>query len=634
VRLSLKTRFTLATSLLVFLVVAIVSGLYIARLTKQTLRQTATNADFVANQILNQANTAVSQANERGDLPPRSPADLRMYLQTAFDSSSTLTSLIESDLGHDPSIGDIEITDNNGYVISSNPASLRDQSIPQRPNIHSLANAGFFQQLREIFGPPQNYEDSLQFKLPPTSFSGTVSVGLSMVFIRSEIMPNLISAGYWALGAVLLSTLLAFVVSSVSLAPIQRISNQLDRISAGQFDAAEPVVTQADELGAVSNKIAGIGKQLRDVREIFSTLRENLDQVMSGLEDGLLLFNAEGRAVLVSPSVQNFLGDSPDELRGKRVSQIFPKGHSIHSAIEISGDEIQPVESKEALLHTRHGTLRVGVSAQAIVEQGVRMGTLITLRDLESIERIGNQLLVSERLAALGRVTAGVAHEVKNPLNSMRLWLEVLKGNMPADPEPQEAVKMLDSEIDRLDHAVKTFLSFTKPVELKLEETDLRELLDEVIVAARPSIAKAGLELRADFPLEFPPVLVDRQLIHQAVLNLLLNACDFTPRGGRIAIELRRDGEFADISVEDTGKGIAPEDQKKIFQLFFTTRQGGTGVGLANTFRFVQLHNGRIEFSSELGRGTMFRIELPLARLVEVPAEKPRAYRPLAKEQG
>ena len=632
-RLSLKTKFTLATSVLVFLVVATVSGLYIARLTKQTLRQTAANADFVASQVLGQANAAVGEANQRGDVAPANPVDLRAYLQRAFDSSSTLNSLIGSDLGHDPSIGDIEITDQNGDVISSNPASLRDQTIPFRPNIHSLANAGFVQQLRQILGPPQTYEVSLPFGLPPTTFSGAIRVGLSMVFIRSEIMPNLISAGYWALGAVLISTLLAFIVTSFSLAPIQRISNQLDRISAGQFDAAEPVAKQDDELGVVSTKIAGIGKQLRDVREIFSTLRENLDQVMSGLEDGLLLFNAEGRAVLVSPSIRNFLGDSPDELRGKKVSEVFPPGHPIHSAIELAGDEIQPVESKETLLHARHGTLRVGVSAQPIIEQGVRMGTLITLRDLESLERIGNQLLVSERLAAIGRVTAGVAHEVKNPLNSMRLWLEVLKGNMPADPEPQEAVKMLDSEIDRLDRAVKTFLSFTKPVELKLEETDLRELLDEVVVAARPSIAKAGVDLRADFPLEFPPVLVDRQLIHQAVLNLLLNACDFTPPRGRISVDLRRNGEFAEISVADTGKGIASEDQKKIFQLFFTTRQGGTGVGLANTFRFVQLHNGRIEFRSQVGRGTTFRIELPLARLVEVPAERPRPYGPLVKEQ-
>ena len=633
-RLSLKTRFTLATSLLVFVVVATVSGLYIARLTRQILRQTSRDADFVAQQMIAGCNTAVNEAHDRGEAIPANPADLRNYLQGAFAKSSSLNALMESDISFDPSILDITITDQNGYVISSSLASIKGQNLAPRPRISSLANAGFFQELRQLFGPARNYEHSVPFGLPPTPFSGYVRIGLSLVFMRSEISPALISAGYWALGALLLSTLLAFVVSSFSLAPVERISKQLDRISAGQFDAAaEPAVTQEDELGAVSTKIAGIGKQLRDVREIFSTLRENLNQVMSGLEDGLLLFNAEGRAVLVSPSVQNFVGDSPDELRGKKVSEIFPLGHSIRAAIHIDADEIDPVDSKEALLHTRNGTLRVGVSAQAIVEQGVRMGTLVTLRDLESLERIGNQLLVSERLAALGRVTAGVAHEVKNPLNSMRLWLEVLKGNMPADPEPQEAVKMLDTEIDRLDRAVKTFLSFTKPVELKLEETDLRELLDEVVVAARPAISKSGLQLRVDFPPEFPPVLVDRQLIHQAVLNLILNACDFTPPGGHIGVVLRRNGEFADISIDDSGKGIAPEDQNKIFQLFFTTRPGGTGVGLANTFRFVQLHNGRIEFSSEVGRGTMFRIELPLARLVEVPAERVRDYsRPFAKE--
>ncbi len=458
-------------------------------------------------------------------------------------------------------------------------------------------------------------------------------IGLSSVLIRDEISPALVSAGTWAAGAVLLSTLLAFVVSRVSLAPIERISAQLDRISAGEFDL-EPAVQRGDEFGAVSTKITGIGKQLRDVREIFSTLRENLNQVMSGLENGLLLFNAEGRAVLVSPSVEKFLGGRPENLRGRRASEIFPANHPIRKALEISGDEIGPAEGREVTLGAEGGSQRAGVSAQVIREHGTRMGTLVTLRDLESRERIGSQLQVSERLAALGRVTAGVAHEVKNPLNSMRLWLEVLKSNMPVDPEPQQAVKMLDAEIDRLDRAVKTFLNFTRPLELHLEETDLPGLLEDILESARPSISKAGLELRADLPKKFPPVFLDRQLIHQAVLNLLLNACDFTESGGHITLGLWRDAECAVIGVADSGKGIPAGDQKNIFQLFFTTRPGGTGIGLANTFRFVQLHNGRIEFESEAGRGTAFRVELPLGRLAEVPVKKVRGLaRPFAEER-
>jgi len=631
-RLSLKTKFTLAISLLVLAVVTAVSALYIARLTRQTLRQADDRARFIAQQVFLACQNALADAAERGDSPTSlSPADLREYARKTFDNSSSLNSVIESAVGYSPTIYEITISDRDGVVLVSSDSALRGEKVPSRPGVASLVRGGFFQQLRTLYGPPQVFEDSLPFNLGPGPF-GDIRIGLSSALIRNEITSLLISAGWYALGSVLLSTMLAFVVSRVSLAPIDRISAQLDRISAGEFDL-EPV-ERGDELGAVSTKIVGIGKQLRDVREIFSTLRENLDQVMSGLEDGLLLFNAGGRAVLVSPSVENFLTRRPEDLRGCRVSEIFPPGHPIRQALGVEGDEIVPVESAEVMMEGANGAQRVGLNAQTIREHGVRMGTLVTLRDVESIERIGNQLHVSERLAALGRVTAGVAHEVKNPLNSMRLWLEVLKGNMPVEPEAQQAVKMLDSEIDRLDRAVKTFLNFTKPLEFKLEETDLRLLLDEVLDAARPAITQAGVELRVDLPSEFPPTLVDSQLMHQAVLNLLLNACEFTDPGGRITLSLRRSGDSAIIAVADSGKGIPAENQKKIFQLFFTTRPGGTGIGLANTFRFVQLHNGRIEFDSEVGRGTTFRVELPLARSMEASAGKLRDFsQPFAEEK-
>jgi PAS domain S-box-containing protein len=632
-RLSLKTKFTLATSLLVLAVVAVVSSLYLGRLMRQTLRQANDTSSFVAQQVYGACVDALKDAAERGETPASlDPADLRAYVRHAFDSSTTLNSLIESDVGISPTIYEITISDADGTVLVSSDARLRDLKLARRLPVSSLVRAGFFQQLRELYGPPQTYEFSFPFQLQQAPF-GDIRVGLSSALLRDQISPGLISAGYWALGSVVFSTLLALLVSTIALAPIERISKQLDRISAGQFDA-EPVVARGDELGTVSTKIMGIGKQLRDVREIFSTLRENLDQVMSGLEDGLLLFNGQGRAVLVSPSTERFLGGRSDELRGRSVAEIFPVRHPLRGILKIEGDQIEPAEGKEVTLVGASGPQRVGVSVQVIREQGTRMGTLVTLRDVESLERIGSQLQVSERLAALGRVTAGVAHEVKNPLNSMRLWLEVLKANMPVEPEPQQAVKMLDSEIDRLDRAVKTFLNFTKPVELNLEETDLRVLLEEVLDAARPSIAKASVELRADLASDCPPVLVDRQLVHQAVLNLLINASEFTDSGGAIMLALRRAGEFAEISVQDSGRGIPAGDQKKIFQLFFTTRPGGTGIGLANTFRFVQLHNGRIEFESETGRGTIFRVKFPLARLVDAPAGKPRTSdRPIAAEK-
>src|SRR5580693_4209575 len=630
-RLSLKTKFTLATSLLVLAVVTTVSGLYIARLTRQTLREADDRSHFVAKQIYLACQNSMTDAAARGESPASSsPADLRAYVQRALDNSSTLNSVMESAIGYSPTIYEITISDLDGIALVSSDPSLRGEKIAQRPPVDSLVRGGFFQQLRTLYGPPLVYEDSLPFNI--VGPFGYIRIGLSSALIRNEISPGLVSAGYYALASVLLSTLLALVVSRASLAPIDRISAQLDRISAGEFDL-EPV-HRGDEFGAVSTKIIGIGKQLRDVREIFSTLRENLDQVMSGLEDGLLLFNVSGYTVLVSPSVEKFLGIPPEELRGRRASEIFPLGHPMRETLGIRGDHIGHVENAEVTMQGPQGPQRIGVSSQVIREHGNPMGSLVTLRDVESLERIGSQLQVSERLAALGRVTAGVAHEVKNPLNSMRLWLEVLKANMPVDPEPQQAVKMLDNEIDRLDRAVKTFLNFTRPVELNLEETDMRAFLTEVADAARPSIDKAFVDLIVDLPPLFPPVMLDQQLMHQAVLNLLLNASEFTPPAGQITLSLRRAGEFAEIAVADTGKGISPADQMKIFQLFFTTRPGGTGIGLANTFRFVQLHNGRIEFDSEPGRGTTFRLELPLARSTEGLSGKLRDFgQPFAEEK-
>ncbi len=621
-RLSLKTKSTLAISVLVLLVVSGLSGLYIGRLTQQTLRDADVRAAFVAQQIFGACGNALHEAEERGDAPvSETPEDVRTYAQRAFDNSSALDSLIESDLGYSATIYDILITDQNGIVLKSSDATQRGRKVAVRPPLGTLVRAGFFQKLRELYGPPQTFEYSYPFTLAQNTLgqnSFDIRIGLSSALMRDELNPALQAAGEYAIGAVLISTFLAFGVSLLTFRPIDRISAQLDRISAGEFES-EPAVDRSDELGVVSTKISGIGKQLRDVREIFSAMQDNLDQVMTGLGEGLLLFNAEGRAVLVSPAVEKFLGRSAEELQGHGARDIFPPRHPLHDALRIEGDEIEPVESREVVLEGLGGPSRVSVSAQVIREEGRRMGTLVTLHDVESFERIGNQLQLSERLAALGRVTAGVAHEVKNPLNSMRLWLEVLKGNMPVEPEPQQAVKMLDSEIDRLDRAVKTFLNFTRPVEIQLEDTDLPALLREIVQAAKPSILKAGLDLRVDLPAEFPSVLLDRQLIHQAVLNLLMNASDFTPPGGRVSLALQHSGDSAVISVADSGIGIPPQEQKKIFQLFHTTRPGGTGIGLANTFRFVQLHNGRIEFESEPGRGTTFRIELPLARHAEFP---------------
>ncbi|MBI1737634.1 MAG: PAS domain S-box protein [Acidobacteria bacterium] len=627
----LKTKFTLTTALLVLGVVAVVSSVYVVTLTRQSVRQANERAKFVAQQIFLQAQHALNDAAEQGAAPAsEKPEDLREYVRRTLDESAGLSGLIEAALGYSPTIYEVTVVDGAGVVMLSSDASLPSRPAPKRTNFEQLVGSSFVEQLRVLYGPQNVYEVTLPFNLSDAPF-GEIRIGISTVFLRGEITRNLQSAALLVLGAVLLSTLLAAAVSHASLRPLEKISAQLDRITQGKFEpaaapGAQGAPKRGDELAQVSTKINLIGKQLHDVREIFSTLRENMTQVMAGLEDGLLLFTADGRNVLASPSVEKFLGVKPDALLGRRASEIFPAEHALRATggLRMEGDLLERVEGAEAVLNGSGGRRRVGASVQVIEEGGSRMGALVTLRDLDSLERIGSQLEVSERLAALGRVTAGVAHEVKNPLNSMRLWIENLKEAVPQEQEvARQGLKILDSEIDRLDRVVRTFLDFNRPVELRLEETSLGELLLEVVAVAQPQIDKAGVRASLECAEDVPPVRADRPLLKQALLNLVLNACEAMPEGGPLTLAVRAAGDRAQAIITDAGRGIPPEYRGKIFQLYFTTRPGGSGIGLATTFRIVQMHGGSIDFTSEVGRGTSFTIELPTSRAHGV-ASRPR----------
>src|SRR6266403_993966 len=616
-QLRLRTKLTLMMTSLVLLVAAVLSGVFAAQLLDQLLQETMKRANDIADQLFPQAQLAVTVAGEQGLRPASdSPEEIRDYVRHAFEISEGLRTQLKA-AKDNPLIYEVSITDNTGMVLISTDENLPGKFLPRRAPLSQLVQRNFLHQVKVLVGPPEVFELDYPFTKGKQPF-GEVRVALSSGLLLKEISPTLSTSGTIVLLALVISTVLAAVVSGATLAPLRDIAAQLDRISAGQFDTVSPEVKGfaggTDELGLVSRKITQVGQQLRGVHEIFSTMRENMNSVMAGLEDGVLLFTRDSRAVMISPAAEKFLGAPAGQFLGRRVTEIFPPGHPLHDALHIESDELSEVAA-ETELQTSEGPKRVSVSVQAIQEDGERMGALVTLRDLDSLESINTQLQVSERLAALGRITAGVAHEVKNPLNSMRLWLENLKESLPPERDggAQQAVQVLDKEIDRLDAVVKRFLDFTRPVELKLEATDLAELLHEVMRVAHPQLQKAGVEVEELLNNGIPEVWADRDLLKQAVLNLVLNAAEAMTSGGELRVELGRRGEMAEISVSDTGKGIPTENQQKIFQLFFTTRPGGSGIGLATTFRIVQLHNGSIDFQSEAGRGTTFRIELPLA---------------------
>jgi PAS domain S-box-containing protein len=616
-QLRLRTKLTLVMTSLVLLVAAVLSGVFAAQLLDQLLQATNTRADDLGKQVFLQAKHALVEAGQQGLRPASdAPEEIHDFVRHAFEVNDGLRTQLRA-AKENPLIYEVSICDLHGMVLVSTDENLPGSFIPRRTALSQLVQRNFLHQVKVLAGPSKVFELDYPFNNANRPF-GEVRVVLNVGLLLNEIAPSLWTSGTIALLAVVVSTLLAAIVSRATLAPLQDISAQLDRISAGQYDAPSPEVKSfggsGDELGLVSRKISQVGQQLRGVHEIFSTMRENMNSVMAGLEDGLLLFTRDSRAVMISPAAEKFLGEPAGQFLGRRVTEIFPPGHPLHEVLQIESDELTEVAA-ETELETNEGPRRVSVSVQAIQEDGERMGALVTLRDLDSLESINTQLQVSERLTALGRITAGVAHEVKNPLNSMRLWLENLKESLSAESDgvSRQAVLVLDKEIDRLDAVVKRFLDFTRPMDIRLEATQLADLLKEVLEFAQPQLQRANIQLAQLLPIDVPEVYVDRALLKQAVLNLVLNAAEAMPNGGQMRLVLSRRGEMAEITVSDTGKGIEPENRQKIFQLFFTTRPGGSGIGLASTFRIVQLLNGSIDFTSEVGRGTTFRIELPLA---------------------
>ena len=399
-QLRLRTKLTLVMTGLVLLVVVVLSGVFVAQLLSQVLEQTDKRTQEIAHQVFEQAQRALTDAANEGLRPISNSSEaIHEYVWQAFKIDEGLRSQLKA-AKDTIYIYEVALTDRDGMVLISTDESMQGKFLPRRVPLSQLTQRGFLHQVKVLAGPPKIYELTFPFSKGGQPF-GEVRVAVSSGLLLHEILPTLRQIGTIVLLALIISTGLAAIVSGAALAPLRGISDQLDRISAGQFDMPAPevkgFVSGTDELGAVSRKITQVGQQLRGVHEIFSTMRENMNSVMAGMEDGLILFTREARAVMVSPAAEKFLGAPSSTFLGKRISDIFPPGHPLYEVIQLHGDELAEIAA-ETDLQTIEGPRRVSVSVQGIQEDGDRMGALVTLRDLDSIESINTQLQVSERL--------------------------------------------------------------------------------------------------------------------------------------------------------------------------------------------------------------------------------------------
>jgi signal transduction histidine kinase len=429
----------------------------------------------------------------------------------------------------------------------------------------------------------------------------------------------------FALLAALAAMMFAALLANLALQPIELISRQLEKLTlqAGETAALPPPHrSDSDAVVRVAQTIDRLGEQMRSKEAGYSALQANLNQMLDTLRDGVLMFTDDRRAVMVSDAVAYFLNRSEGELVGRRLEEIFDPETALGGAVLNAFASGNQVSAERVTLEDRR---QVQISLDRIDDGlgGGSMGTLLTLRDIESMMQLGQELEIARRLAAIGRLTAGVGHEVKNPINAMVVHLELLRGKLTAaGPEAfggaQRHVDILANEMQRLDRVVQTLADFSRPMELTLREHDLRRVIGAVVELTAAEMHENGVRVVVDAPAEPVMVRVDAELVRQAVLNLLLNGMQAMPDGGRVRVAIYRDHLFGVVEIADEGVGIPADVLPRIFELYFTTKPRGSGIGLALTYRILQIHGGALDVRSNpdsmaADRGTTFTLRLPMA---------------------
>ena len=608
----LKTKLVLAITGLVFLVVFTLSWIFLGQLLRQRMSQAYSANDMVAHQI------ALATQRSLAGVGANDPKALRAAVAKALRTDPAVTELLNSAIRYAPTVFDVTIADSEGRgLLSTDPTNL-DHLVPQRPEYAELESGGLVQLLEVVFGPPRVYNLTLPLERHSEPFA-TVRVGVRTTFLRFVVEPWLFAALAYTGVAIICSLIFAAFLANLALKPIEQIGARLDALALAEAEVAgEASGRSGDAVVLVSHKIERIGRRMRNVEEVFSALKENLDQIMTNLQDGILLYTHDARAVLVSDSVERFLGVSRAEILGSRLHDVFSRNTRLGRLVRESFDARMALVQEEITTETgRH----VEISLDFIHDDRAAypqesLGALLTLHDVESVREIESDLELSRRLAAIGRLTAGVGHEVKNPINAIVVHLELLRNKLGgSDNKAMRHLEVIESEIQRLDRVVQTLVDFSRPVELQLKEQDLRRVVSAVLMLASADLETRDVHVQSDLPDH--PVLakVDADLLKQALLNVVLNGAQAMAEGGKLKVRLAEDGRMALLSIHDEGSGIPPEVRDKIFDLYFTTKKDGSGIGLAMTYRIVELHNGSIEVESDATHGTTFILRFPLNSL-------------------
>jgi signal transduction histidine kinase len=593
-RLSIRAKQVLGVTALVGAVVTAMSIHALAEQARVRLEESQARGQLLARAIYQRSRAVVPTASDP---------------YAAIRDDGGLRAILESSI-YSQSVTYAAVVDPHGKVVAHYDPLFIGRTLPEAPRLDELVARDDLSQLREIFGGEgRTFEVREPLRLGDVDF-GAIRVGISTLLVRTELERELEPVLETALYVLAGATLVALLLAQWLLRPIHVLRSGLARLGRGEPAAALDL--PQDEFGDLGREIRAVSDKLLAGRSMEAPA--GLDSIVEHLADAAGIFGASGEPLFANPTLRSLMASC--DAHGKRpFDRLIQRPREARMSAEPETMTL-PWSDGDGL------AMREWLVVAHPVEDRERrpLGVMIVARDLQALGAVESTIRYSRKLAALGRLTAGVAHEVKNPLNAMTIHLELLKGKLAklsrdsggATAATLEHVNVIGTEIRRLDQVVQGFLKFTRPDDLHLGPVPVDNLLAEIAQVVQPDAALNRVRVQVYCPPDVPDVQGDPGSLRQALLNLALNACQSMASGGTLRLSARGiSRRRVEIAVEDTGSGIAPEHLQKIFDLYFTTKPDGSGIGLSMVYRTVQLHDGEIEVQSTPGTGTRFRILLP-----------------------
>ncbi len=548
------------------------------------------STDLMIAQIFEQVRLALYQGN--GDVT------------TVLRNSQPVRTLLDSTVAFGPAVVTASIIGKDGTVIVAAHGDGEGQPALNMPSVAELDEQAsrwlLFTSIPNLL-TAKVYEARRQVEVNNQPVA-TISVGVTTALIADQVRYLLVVIAATA-GLVIAAALLAVsLIANRILEQLAILTRGFEELAAGK-SPSELKVLGANELTTLAEKFNELSRQVRADRSRLDNNQTHLFDVVRSIQDAIVLLDANGVVLFANKEGQERLAPKNGSLEGASLAAVLGPGHPLLSLVQsiVAGTEAHDVP----LTLPARGTY--SVSFFRLGRQRVPTGLLIILRDLMPVIELETALDSSNRLARLGTLISGLAHQLRSPLHGMNMRLELLRSE--AGDAGGRHIDKLRHEVTRLDEVVEALLRFMRPEELKFSDFDMNELLREL--GSRVSSDRFNVEYQLDPAL--PSVRADRGLICEALSNVIANAEQAMDDGGALTLASKSQGSAVEITIADRGPGIGKEQLDRIFDLYYTTKASGSGLGLPFAMRAIELNGGKIAIDSELGQGTVCKVTIPIS---------------------